>query len=209
MRTTLLVCRLMCEDVTFARMFRCLFVSLEHVVVEAWTSYCSISTSTVPEHIMCMDCIFRTQTDTPPAPWCFSSIIGARVRRVFGLAFSWSHVKVFLFATWKRKLARDKQTFVTFHVDMRICCFLCIVAIVRYAMRVQRQCVKRTLLPPSVLVKLRCSLCRIVQFFCSVQCSRSLSEGTTSFRQHGFEAAILLRQHVQPCFISIASHVFN
>ena len=89
----------------------------------------------------------------------------------------------------------------TFHVDIRMCCFWfsCIVAKVRYAMRAQRQC-PRTLLPPSVLAKLRCGVCRFALFFCSVHCSRSLFEGTTSFRQHGFEAAILLRQHVPPCF---------
>ena len=38
------------------------------------------------------------------APWCLSSsFIRARVRSMFGFASSRSHVKVFLFGTWKRK----------------------------------------------------------------------------------------------------------
>ena len=97
--------------------------------------------------------------------------------------------------------ARDKQTLVTHHFDVRIRC-LCIIG------NVATVC-QRTFLWPSVLPKLSCGLLQA----CSVVAVRSASEApfgdANSFRQHGLDAAILLRQHVPACFISIALHVLN
>ena len=63
---------------------------------------------------------------------------------------------------------------------------------------------------PSVLVKLSCRLCRLVPFLFAVRnASDAPFEGTTCFRQHGLDAAVLLRQHVPACFISTAVHMLN
>ena len=61
---------------------------------------------------------------------------------------------------------------------------------------------------PSVPVRLWCGLCRLV-FRAICNASEAPFWGTTSFKQHGFDAAILLHQHVPACFVSIALHVFN
>ena len=73
---------------------------------------------------------------------------------------------------------RDKQTFVTYHFDVRIC-FLWFFFLRRQRKmchpRAETVC-QRTFLRPSVLVKISCRLCRLF-CCCSVQCLRSSARG--------------------------------
>ena len=69
-----------------------------------------------------------------------------------------------------------------------------------------RRCIES--LRPSVLVKLSCKLCRLL-FFGECNASDAAFEGTTSFSEHGLDAAILLRQHIPARSMSIALHGFN
>ena len=59
-----------------------------------------------------------------------------------------------------------------------------------------------------VPVRLRRGLCSLF-FLALCNASEGPFEGTTSFRQYAFEAAILLHRHVAACFVSIALHVCN
>ena len=89
-----------------------------------------------------------------PASWCFlfftyscSCATCVRIR-----LFSVSRQGLSL-RDMEEEIARDKQTFVTYHFDVRICCvwFMFQVAKVRCVIRAQKQCVKEHFFGPVCL----------------------------------------------------------
>ena len=79
----------------------------------------------------------------------------------------------------------------------------------KWSLPLSKRCIDS--IRPSVLVKLSCRAVAslFLSFFAVRNASDAPFEGTTCFRQHGLDAAILLRQHGPACFISIALHVLN